>query len=72
MPAGGSATSSTSDTLWQREPLIEGAHERLRKTMRLLVGFFAGCVVGAAAVSLLGEWAWSIPVALAAAAVAFR
>jgi uncharacterized membrane protein (UPF0136 family) len=40
--------------------------------VRLLVGFFAGCVVGAAAVLLLGNWAWSLPVALAGAAVAFR
>ncbi len=66
------AVLSLLDTLWHREPLIEGAHERLKKTVRLLAGFFAGCVVGAAAVSLLGDWAWSLPVALAGAAVAFR
>jgi len=66
------AVLSLLDTLWHREPLIEGAHERLKKTVRLLVGFFAGCVVGAAAVLLLGNWAWSLPVALAGAAVAFR
>jgi uncharacterized membrane protein YoaK (UPF0700 family) len=66
------AVLSLLDTLSHREPLTEGAQERLKKTVRLLAGFFAGCVVGAAAVSLLGEWAWSLPVALAGVAVAFR
>jgi len=58
------------DTLSRSQPLTEGAHERLKKTWKLLVGFFAGCVAGAAAVSLLRNWAWSLPVALAGAAVA--
>ena len=49
--------------------LKEGANERLEKTSQLVVGFFAGCVAGAAAVSLLGDWAWSLPVVLAAGAV---
>ena len=35
----------------------------------LLIGFFGGCVVGAVAVSWLGDWAWSFPVALAGVAV---
>jgi uncharacterized membrane protein YoaK (UPF0700 family) len=43
---------------------------RLRRSLRLLLGFFVGCVVAAAAISLIGDWAWSFPVALAAAAVA--
>jgi len=58
------------DTLSRSQPLTEGAHERLKKTWKLLVGFFAGCVAGAAAVSLLRNWAWSLPVALAGAALA--
>jgi hypothetical protein len=29
-----------------------------------------GCIVAAAAISLLADWAWSLPVALAAVAVA--
>jgi uncharacterized membrane protein YoaK (UPF0700 family) len=58
------------DTLSRSQPLTEDAHERLNKILQLLVGFFAGCVAGAAAVSLLRNWAWSLPVALAGAAVA--
>ena len=46
--------------------------ERWKKTLSLVVGFFTGCVAGAAAVSFLGDWAWSLPVVLAAAAVALR
>jgi len=60
------------DTLWRAQPLTDGADERLTKTLKVLVGFFAGCVAGAAAVSWLGDWAWSLPVVVAAAAVALR
>jgi uncharacterized membrane protein YoaK (UPF0700 family) len=62
---------SLLDTLSRTEPLTQGAHERLKTAFTLIVGFFAGCVAGAAAVSWLGGWAWSLPVTLAAAAVAF-
>src|SRR6267378_1223972 len=64
------AVLSLLDTLSGSHPLTEGANERLKKTLKLIVGFFAGCVTGAAAVSLLGDWAWSLPVVLAGAAVA--
>jgi len=60
------------DTLFRTQSLTEGADERLKRTLSVVVGFFAGCVAGAAAVSLLGDWAWSLPVVLAAAAVAFH
>src|SRR5262245_38083632 len=60
------------DTLSRTPPLIEGARQRLTRTARLLVGFLLGCVSGAAAVSILGDWAWSLPVVLAATAVALR
>lgn len=60
---------SLLDTLSGKHPLTEGAGERLKKTSKLVIGFFAGCVVGAAALSLVGHWAWSLPVALAGAAV---
>ena len=60
------------DMLSRTRPLTEGSNERLQRTLKVLAGFFAGCVAGAAAVSLLGDWAWSLPVLLAAAAVALR
>lgn len=60
------------DTLSRAQPLTEDASGRLTRTLKVLVGFFAGCVAGAAAVSLLGDWAWALPVVLAAAAIAFH
>jgi uncharacterized membrane protein YoaK (UPF0700 family) len=63
------ATLSLLDSLARSGPLMEGANERFKRTAKLLVGFFVGCVAGAAAFSLLGGWAWSLPVALAGAAV---
>src|SRR5262249_30193455 len=62
-------TLSLVDTLSGGQPLLEGARERLKKTLKLVVGFFAGCVAGAVAVLFLGDWAWSFPVVLAGAAV---
>src|SRR6266851_2338503 len=63
---------SLLDTLSPTQPLMEGASERLKRSLHLLFGFLVGCVVAAAAVSLLGDWAWSFPVALAGVAVAVR
>lgn len=63
---------SLLDTLSPTQPLMEGATERLNRSLHLLVGFLVGCVVAAAAVSLLGDWAWSLPVALAGVAAALR
>ena len=64
-----SGVLSLLDILSPREALTEGASERLRKTVELLVSFCVGCIVGAFAVSRLGDWAWSLPVAVAALAV---
>jgi uncharacterized membrane protein YoaK (UPF0700 family) len=59
------------DTLGKDEPpLMPGAKERLEKTLGLVGGFCAGCVAGAAAVSWMGAWAWSLPVVLAGLALA--
>src|SRR5262249_53647148 len=43
---------------------------RLKGSLRLLVGFLVGCLVAAAAVSVMADWAWALPVALAAVAIA--
>jgi len=51
---------------------MAGDTERLRVSLHLLIGFFGGCVVAAAAVSLLRDWAWSFPVAMAGVAVMLR
>jgi uncharacterized membrane protein YoaK (UPF0700 family) len=61
---------SLLDTLFPRQPLMGGANEMLKKTLKVLVGFFVGCIAGAAAVSLLGDWAWLPPVVLAGVALA--
>jgi len=60
------------DTLSRTQRLTAGANERVKRPVEVLVGFFAGCVAGATAVSFLGDWAWALPVVMAAAAVALR
>jgi uncharacterized membrane protein YoaK (UPF0700 family) len=45
---------------------------RLKRSLHLLFGFLLGCVVSACAVSLLGDWAWSLPVVLSGGALAIR
>ncbi len=52
--------------------LMVGDAERLTDSLHLLVGFFGGCVAAAAAVTYLGDWAWSFPVVLAGVAIALR
>jgi uncharacterized membrane protein YoaK (UPF0700 family) len=61
---------SLMDTMSKRHPLMAVDAGRLKKSLHLLVGFLLGCTMAAAAVSLLGDWAWSFPVALAAVAIA--
>jgi uncharacterized membrane protein YoaK (UPF0700 family) len=63
-------TLSLLDTLSGSAPVIEGARMQLKKTVQLVIGFFGGCLAGAAAFSWLGEWAWSFPVVLAGVALA--
>jgi len=54
------------------QPLMESDSRRLTGSLHLLVGFFVGCVLATAALMYLGDWAWSLPAALAAVAVAIR
>ena len=63
---------SLLDKQSRTQPLMAGDAERLTGSLHLLVGFFGGCVVAAAAVTYLGDWAWSFPVVLAGVAVALR
>jgi uncharacterized membrane protein YoaK (UPF0700 family) len=66
------AVLSLMDATSRDQPLIDNAGERLRRTVPLLIGFFGGCVVAAAAVAFLGSWAWAFPAALAGIAVALE
>jgi uncharacterized membrane protein YoaK (UPF0700 family) len=43
---------------------------RLKRALHLLAGFLVGCTVAAAALSVLGDWAWSLPVAVSGVALA--
>jgi len=47
----------------------QDAREQLKRSLELVLPFFAGCLTGAAAVAYLGDWAWSLPVLLALAAL---
>jgi uncharacterized membrane protein YoaK (UPF0700 family) len=66
------AALSLLDTLSRSLPLTPDADKHQRKTLKLVVGFFAGCIAGAASVSWLGDWAWLSAVILAGAAVVLR
>jgi uncharacterized membrane protein YoaK (UPF0700 family) len=52
-----------------RTPLMESDSRRLAGALHLLVGFFLGCLLATPALMYLGDWAWSLPAALAAVAV---
>lgn len=54
------------------QPLMNSDSRRLMSALDLLIGFFLGCVLATAALMYLGDWAWSLPAALAAVAVGFR
>jgi uncharacterized membrane protein YoaK (UPF0700 family) len=60
------------DLLAKDRALLPADADRLRRSLHLLFGFLLGCVVAACAVAVLGDWAWSFPVALAAVAIAVR
>ncbi len=64
------AVLSLLNTISRTQPSTAGDTARLRASLHLLIGFFGGCVVAAAAVTYLGDWAWSFPVVLAGVAVA--
>jgi uncharacterized membrane protein YoaK (UPF0700 family) len=60
------------DSSSRTEPLMESNSKRLSGALHLLVGFFVGCVLATAGLMYLGDWAWSLPAALAGAAVALQ
>jgi uncharacterized membrane protein YoaK (UPF0700 family) len=60
------------DSISRTDPLMESNSKRLRAALPLLIGFFVGCVLATAALIYWGDWAWSLPAALAGAAVALK
>ena len=59
------AVLSLIDSNSRTKPVMTDGTGQLKASLHLLIGFFAGCVVAAAALSPLGEWAWLFPAALA-------
>lgn len=66
------AVLSLLNTISRSQQSTASDTARLRASLHLLIGFFGGCVVAAAGVTYLGEWAWSFPVVFAGVAVALR
>jgi uncharacterized membrane protein YoaK (UPF0700 family) len=66
----------TNAVLWALDTVSPDSSSRATDLVRfedslyLLIGFFAGCVAAAIAVTYLRDWAWSFPTALAGIAVA--
>ena len=63
---------SLMDLLSPGRPLMTVDPQRWKRSLRLLVGFLVGCVLAAAAVAFLSDWAWSLPFVLAGVALALR
>jgi uncharacterized membrane protein YoaK (UPF0700 family) len=66
------AVLSLMQAFKNRGALNDANADHLRQSLRLLVGFLAGCLVAAVAVGFLNDWAWLLPAALAALAIAIR
>ena len=67
-----SAVLSLLDAVSPDPATRESAGPRIGRLVPLLLGFFLGCLLAAAAVSLMGDWAWSLPAALAGAVAVLR
>jgi uncharacterized membrane protein YoaK (UPF0700 family) len=57
---------SIMDALSHGHPLMSADGGRLRRSLYLLFGFLLGCMIAAVAISVMGEWTWVLPTALAA------
>jgi uncharacterized membrane protein YoaK (UPF0700 family) len=52
-----------------KAPLLRDAERHLKRSLALVLVFFVGCMAGAFAFLWRGDWAWLLPVALAALAL---
>jgi hypothetical protein len=66
------AVLSAMDLFAVRQPLLPHDSTPLNRSLHRLLDFILGCVVATAVASLMGDWAWSLPVALAAVAIGVR
>ena len=66
------AVLSAMDLFSARHPMLPHDSMPLNRSLHRLLGFISGYVVAAAAVSVVGDWAWSLPTALAAVAIAVQ
>ncbi|WFU78231.1 DUF1275 family protein [Bradyrhizobium sp. CIAT3101] len=64
------AVLSAMDLLAARNRLLPHDSPPLNHSLFRLLSFILGCIVAAGAVLLMGDWAWSLPAALAGIAVA--
>jgi len=53
-------------------PTRAEAEEKLRQTLPPVIGFFGGCVLGAATLAQVGPWAWMLPALLSLFAISRR
>jgi uncharacterized membrane protein YoaK (UPF0700 family) len=63
---------SLLERLSAASPSGAGVAEQPIRSLHVLIGFVIGCIAGAVAVSLLGDWAWSLPAALAGLALVLQ
>jgi uncharacterized membrane protein YoaK (UPF0700 family) len=63
------ATQTVMEILSKRGWVMAADARRLTGSLALAAGFLIGCLAAAAAVSVLADWAWSLPLALATVAV---
>src|SRR5262249_14960642 len=66
------ATLSAMNLIFRSQVSAPVDVARLTASLRLLAGFFGGCILAATAVSYFGDSAWSFPVVLAGIATVLR
>src|SRR3974390_321487 len=66
------AVLSLMEMLSPQQPLMTVDRGRLKRSLYLLIGFLVGCLVAAAAISMLGDLGGRMPTAQAAVAIAVR
>ena len=66
------ATLTVMEILCRRGSVMAADAKRMTGSLILLAGFLVGCLVAAAVVSVMADWAWSLPLALAAMAIALH